>query len=590
MSIRKLPVSASLENLRKQAKTLLKHAHASGQDAIATVGPYFGDPGKITLQQAQLVIARDYGFSSWTSLKRHVETGARAGQEETAEQRANRFLDLACMHYGPDPDRGPDDFETAAALLAAHPDIARYSLHTAAAAGDEDAVRAILGSDPGARDPGAVDAKGGPFQWTPLMYAAYARVPGRSTWPAGRALIQAGADPNAHYMWGGTYRFAVLTGVFGDGEGGPARQPPHPEMVPFARALLNAGANPNDSQGAYNRCFSPDSTHLELMLEYGLKDSDPSDWWLTEQEDRNPDDHRTMHFQLIVALRWGFADRARLLIDHGVDIDSPDNNYYPTYTAGYTPYQVALMRGLPEIAALIKARGGRAESLGGFEQFQAACMSGDLAAARALAAGHQGTDPAKEAEMLREACGNGQIEAVRTMIALGFELSAAGTRTPLHVAAYKGHLDILQALIDAGADTALRDPDHNSPPFGHAMHSFHQQAVDLLTEHPMDIFAAAAMDRIDHLAAHVAKDPSQANARFQSVRTGPQEDYANDWAPPLWFAAMNGRRRAADMLLAHGADPCVLAPDGSTLAAAARAQGHNDVADVLEAAAADQTP
>ncbi|CAN0604630.1 unnamed protein product, partial [Ectocarpus sp. 12 AP-2014] len=188
-------------------------------------------------------------------------------------------------------------------------------------------------------------------------------LPGVTTFPAGKALLDAGADPNAHYLWDGTYRFAVLTGVFGDGEGGLVRQPPHPDIVPFARVLLDAGANPNESQGAYNRCFSPDDTHLELMLEYGFKDSDPSDWWLKEP-DRKPEEHRTMHFQLIIALRWGFADRARLLIEHGVDIDTPDDNYYPTYTVGYTPYQVALMRGMPEIAALIKARGGRADALG----------------------------------------------------------------------------------------------------------------------------------------------------------------------------------------------------------------------------------
>ena len=314
-----LPTRPSIEHLKKQAKRLLKAAQNQSPEALAQIGPYFGDPARISLQQAQLVIARDHGFSSWTRLKRHIEAGA--GTEETTEQRANRFLDLACVHYALDPNRGPAEFEQAAALLAAHPEIAAHSLHCAAAAGNTDEVARHL-----ANPKQQVDEKGGPFQWTPLMYAAYARVPGASTYPAGRALLQAGADPNAHYMSFGTYRFAVLTGIFGDGEGGLTRQPPHPEMEPFARAVLDAGANPNDSQGAYNRCFSPDNTHLKLMLEYGLQDSDPSDWWLTEPN-RKPEEHRTMHFQLIIALRWGFADRARLLIDHGVDINTPDNNY-----------------------------------------------------------------------------------------------------------------------------------------------------------------------------------------------------------------------------------------------------------------------
>ncbi|MEM7546931.1 MAG: ankyrin repeat domain-containing protein [Pseudomonadota bacterium] len=569
-----LPARPSLEHLKKQAKRLHKAARARQPDALAQVGPYFGDPAEISLQEAQLVIARGYGFSSWTRLKRHVESDA--GTEETTEQRANRFLDLACIHYGPDPDRGPAELEQAAALLAAHPDIAHHTLHTAAAAGDIEALRHLL-----INTRGEVDQKGGPFQWTPLMYAAYARLPGVSTYAVAKVLLDAGADPNAHYMWGGTYRFTVLTGVFGNGEGGLVRQPPHPDMVLFARALLDAGANPNDSQGAYNRCFSPDNTHLQLMLEYGLKDSDPSDWWLTEP-DRNPQDHRTMHFHLIMAMRWGFTDRARLLIEHGVDIDTPDRNYYPTYTVGYTPYQVALMRGMPEIAALIKTRGGRADPLGDAERFQAACMGCDLEVAKALAPKNMGVDPDKDSELLREAAGNGNLAAVQTMIDLGFELSPRGTRTPLHVAAFKGHIDIMRALINAGADTTIRDPEYHSPPIGHAMHNHQDAAVALLMDQPMDIFAAAAMGQVDHLRTTLARDPALVNARFRTIRTGPQDDYVNDWATALWFAAVNGRDDAARMLLAAGADPDITDGTGRTIADYARDGGHEDIASLLQ--------
>jgi len=568
-----LPARPSLEHLKKQAKRLHKAASAKQDEALAQVGPYFGDPSKISLQQAQLVIARDYGFSSWTRLRRHIDSGA--GDEETTEQRANRFLDLACMHYGPDLDRGPAEFEQAAALLTSHPEIASHSLHTAAASGDVESVRRLL-----TENPDSVDEKDGPFQWTPIMYAAYARLPGVTTFPAGKALLDAGADPNAHYMWGGTYRFAVLTGVFGDGEGGLVRQPPHPDIIPFARAVLDAGANPNESQGAYNRCFSPDNAHLELMLEYGLKDSDPTDWWLKDPGHK-AQEHRTMHFQLIIALRWGFADRARLLIEHGVDINTPDNNYYPTYTVGYTPYQVALMRGMPEIAALIKAKGGRVDQLGDYEQFQAACMAGDLATAKALAVEHMGVAPDKEAEMLAEAAGNGNLSAVQTMVELGFELSLKGTRTPLHVAAFKGHVDVIQYLVDAGADTALRDPTYNTPPIVHAMHSFQDEAVALLHHYPLDVFADAALNRMDHLEVAISEKPDLVNARFRTVRTGPEEHYVNDWATPIWFAAMNGRTEIVQMLLDRGADVTITDDNGRTIADYARDAGHEDIVELL---------
>lgn len=571
----KLPKRPSLEHLKKQAKRLHKAARAKDDTALALVGPYFGDPSLITLQQAQLVIARDYGFSSWTRLKRHVASGA--GSEETTEQRANRFLDLACIHYAPEPNiHGPEEFEQAAALLAAHPEIGNHSLHTAAVTGNVAALEAIL-----SQTSDAVDERSGPHHWTPLMYAAYARLPGVSTFATGKALLDAGADPNAHTMFSGIYRFTVLTGVFGDGEGGLIRQPPHPDMVPFARAVLDAGANPNDSQGAYNRCFTPDDTHLELLLEYGLKDSDHSDWWLADKPDRKPEDHRTMHFQLIIALRWGFPDRARLLIENGVDINTPDNNYYPTYTVGYTPYQVALMRGMPEIAELIKDKGGRVDPLGEAEQFQAACMLGDLEAAQALAPEQQGKDPDKDFEMLCEACGNGNVPAVRTMIALGFDLSPQGHRGPLHMSAFKGHIEVVKLLIAAGADTTLRDPTYNTPPFVHAMHNHQDETVALLMDQPMDIFAAAAMDRQDHVKAQLTKDPSLINARFRTVRTGPDETYDNDWVTPLWFAAMNGRDDMVTTLLKHGADAGITDPEGRSIADHVESAGHTAMAERL---------
>ncbi|MFK7755262.1 MAG: ankyrin repeat domain-containing protein [Sedimentitalea sp.] len=571
-----LPARPSLENLKKQAKSLLKSVKSSETDALALVGPYFGDPSDISLQQAQLVVARNYGFSSWTRLKNHVETGP--ADTPTTEQHANRFLDLVCLHYGPDNSRGSHNFEEAAALLKEHPDIAQHSLHTAAVTGALKTLRRML-----AEDPGSVDQKGGPFQWSPLMYAAYARLPGVSSYPAGQALLDRGADPNAHYMWAGTYRFAVLTGIFGDGEGGKTRLPEHPEMVSFARAALDKGANPNDSQGGYNRCFNGDDTHLELMLEYGLKDSDASDWAQTDAT-QPPDGHRTMHFQLIIALRSGFADRARLLIEHGVDLNTSDANYYQTPPVSFTPYQVALLHGLPEIAALIKAKGGDSTPLTGHQQFRATCIAGDLATAKTLAPTHLGQEPEKEADLLANAASNGSLKAVETMIALGFDLSPPGRRTALHSAAWRGHLDIIDALLKAGADPKIRDPQHFSPPLVHALHAGNQPVIDVFMEAEMDIFMASAFGKTQQIDDRIAEDPSWINAPFARVRPRPEQDWPNDWAPPLWFAAMNGREDSARHLLNNGASADIADPSGRSMADYAEQGGHSEIAQLLKSA------
>lgn len=73
---RPLPEHPSLEQLRKQAKDLLRHARAEDADARARLAAIdrgaSGTP--VTLADAQLVIAREHGFPSWPKLVHHVET------------------------------------------------------------------------------------------------------------------------------------------------------------------------------------------------------------------------------------------------------------------------------------------------------------------------------------------------------------------------------------------------------------------------------------------------------------------------------------------------------------------------------------
>lgn len=72
---RPLPARLSLEWLRKQAKELLKRYRAGDVVAVAEVERFESqpDPAKFALSDAQRVLARAYGFASWTKLKQHVE-------------------------------------------------------------------------------------------------------------------------------------------------------------------------------------------------------------------------------------------------------------------------------------------------------------------------------------------------------------------------------------------------------------------------------------------------------------------------------------------------------------------------------------
>jgi ankyrin repeat protein len=72
---RSLPAQPSFEQLRKQAKNLLKAYRAGDATAVAEVERFERQPerAKFALADAQRVLARAYGFANWTKLKHHVE-------------------------------------------------------------------------------------------------------------------------------------------------------------------------------------------------------------------------------------------------------------------------------------------------------------------------------------------------------------------------------------------------------------------------------------------------------------------------------------------------------------------------------------
>ena len=74
-SFRKLPERPDLDQLRKQAKELLRRCASGDAEAAAEVRAYFTPErdAPLTLAQAQLVLARAHGFDSWPKLKAFVE-------------------------------------------------------------------------------------------------------------------------------------------------------------------------------------------------------------------------------------------------------------------------------------------------------------------------------------------------------------------------------------------------------------------------------------------------------------------------------------------------------------------------------------
>jgi len=69
----KLPARPSLESLRKQAKKLAHEIAAGNADAIARARAQLPHAELLSQRDAQLVLAREYGFPGWKDLIKEVE-------------------------------------------------------------------------------------------------------------------------------------------------------------------------------------------------------------------------------------------------------------------------------------------------------------------------------------------------------------------------------------------------------------------------------------------------------------------------------------------------------------------------------------
>src|SRR5262245_23231236 len=67
-----LPDRPSLENLRKQAKGLLRDFRADVPAAVDRIRAVCLDRDPVSLADAQFVLAREHGFESWPKLVHHV--------------------------------------------------------------------------------------------------------------------------------------------------------------------------------------------------------------------------------------------------------------------------------------------------------------------------------------------------------------------------------------------------------------------------------------------------------------------------------------------------------------------------------------
>ena len=337
-----LPARPSLEQLRKQAKELLRDYHADDRSAVERLHahhPRVLSTKRVALADAQLVLAREYGFPSWARLKHHVES-------------LQRPVDFD------EPLWGRDTWPFLAAVYR----------------GDEVAVRRMLD-----RDPSLASAEYAYLQ--PLHYAVRG---GRIEMV--RLLLDAGADPLAE-GWSGKFGDEIrddtplarardreldeitvlLEAVAGDklrstsvertAPSTPERaledkmmQLCHRGDIPAALEMIER--HPGIAQaGLYEAVHQNHPELVRVLLERGAKATTPWRWacWYTP----------LMHSLRYHEPRY---DIARLLLDHGVDPNETNGMGMTTLHVVAGQGTVEAARWLLDHGAAIHARDGEFDS------------------------------------------------------------------------------------------------------------------------------------------------------------------------------------------------------------------------------------
>ncbi len=128
---RTLPAKPDLDQVKRQAKELLQKYRSGNPDAVAEVARRYqgADPETFALHNAQLVLARSYGFDSWPKLKAFIDgvtverlaAAARAGDLNGVESMIRARPELVNMDMSETNEHRPIHY----AVMARAPEMVR---------------------------------------------------------------------------------------------------------------------------------------------------------------------------------------------------------------------------------------------------------------------------------------------------------------------------------------------------------------------------------------------------------------------------------------------------------------------------------
>lgn len=456
---RSLPANPDLAQQKKQAKELLQSFSAGDAEAQARVRAVLPDKKKIALADAQFVVAREYGFTDWASLKRHIGASAK-------------------------PAIAPE-----------------VQMRDALQRGDADGLRRLFETHAGLR--GQIDAPIFSFDAPALVaYSNNAAIVD--------VLLDFGADPNRRSDWwaGGFHALygatpASAERLIGAGAIPDACAAAHLDRLDLLTAIIARDptrVNERRGDGQTPLHFATSRAVVDLLLAAGAdidaRDVDhrstAAEWMLASKRGAGRYElarylvERGASADIFLAAALGLRDRARAMLEarpelvdlrtsRGDYAEKPPSSYHIyMWTIGdsCSPLDVAAQFDQPETL------GAMAEFASPVQRLHLACRVGDESRARVLLREHPGLIQAMgpdDHRAITDAAWRGDAAAVALMLDLGFDPRTPGpdTGSALHCAAWQGSPETVAVLLrhrDGRALVNVRDAHHGGTPLGWCSH------------------------------------------------------------------------------------------------------------------------
>jgi len=454
-----LPSRPSLEQLRNQAKDLRKQFLAGERTAMERVREFYPDlkktssasGGEVRLHDAQLVIAREYGFASWDKLKEHAESILL----ETGEP-----IELLKKAFQ------ANDARLFRKLLERYPEF-KAQINEPIGPFDSPAIVNVHSRD-----------------MLDVLLEAGADINAKSRWWAGGFGLLHGAEPDLA-------AYAIQRGAIVD-----AHAAARLSMLEKLRELVSADPQLVHARGGDGQTPLHFASTIEIaafLLDQGAgidardldHESTPAQWMIRErQEIARFLVQRGCKTDILMAAALGDATLARKHLD-----DDPEcihmrvsEEFFPMinpksggtiyqWTLGWyvSPHEVAKEFGHNDVFGLLMERSPADVKL------IAACWAGDEATMQSLLKKNPRLVAGLSAAYQRHvahAARNNNLPAVRVMLAAGLPVDALGPNraTPLHWAAFQGNAEMTREILRHDPPLELTDADFQGTPLGWAIY------------------------------------------------------------------------------------------------------------------------